>query len=152
MRESKRTIKEMVEDIFEVVERREELTPSLLQKELNTNYESVKSYVSLIKLIQSKPRLIFEEDKIRRGVDWIDPFIREQIGYSPNPRVALYVELLDRGATSEQSAVQIDEFPKESIGLLRKGVMMEHLSTTKDLRVYLTELGKMIAEGAKKVY
>ncbi len=152
MSESKRTIKEMVEGIFEVVERRERLTPSLLQKELSTNYESVKNYVNLIKLIQSKPRLILDEDKIRLGVDWVDPYIREQIGYSPNPRVAIYMELLGKGATSEQSAVQIDEFPKESIGLLREGVMMEHLTSTNDLRVYLTELGKTIAEGAKKVY
>ncbi|MDI6640536.1 MAG: hypothetical protein QMD78_06915 [Methanocellales archaeon] len=81
---------------------------------------------------EPKPKNLLAED-------WMDPFIREQVGHTPNPTDKLYVKLLDMNSTSEKTATPINEFEKAELDMLRDAVQREHIIVTKDLRAYLSE-------------
>lgn len=107
------------------------------------------------KMIQSKPQLVIEGAKTKKiflAEDWMDPFIREQVGHTPNPADKLYVKLLDTNSTSEKTAAPINEFEKAELDVLRDAVQREHIVVTKDLRAYLYEVGLPVARGAKKLF
>ena len=149
---SKRSMLEMVDDIFEVLEANGEISRYRLQKQLATNPVSVKNYLEVIRLIQSRPRIVFGKKKLRLGEDWVDPLVREVIGDEPNPNDLLYMKLLDKDATSPGKALSLDELSSQEIQIIRKAKEMEHIIFTEDLGLYLSELGKTLAKGAKRVY
>ena len=151
----KRDMNEMVKDIFSTIESQQKISPYALQRKLGTNYESIQNYLELIEMIQNKPQLVIEGTKTKKiflAEDWMDPFIREQVGYTPNPTDKLYAKLLDMHSTSEKTATPINEFEKAELDVLRDAVQREHIIVTKDLRAYLSEVGLPVARGAKKLF
>lgn len=149
---NKRSMLEMIDDIFEVLEVNGGISRYGLQKQLGTNPVSVKNYLEVIRLIQSRPRVVFGKKKLRLGEDWVDPLVREVIGDEPNPNDLLYMKLLDIGATSPGKTLSLDELSSQEIQIIRKAKEMEHVIVTEDLRLYLSELGKTLAKGAKRAY
>lgn len=91
-----------------------------------------------------KPKTISPDD--------LDPFIRNQVGYFPNPREKLLLKLLDQEATTEENAISISNLAKEEVELAKTLKQHQHIEETEDMRVYLTDLGETAAEGAKKMY
>ena len=59
----------------------------------------------------------------------------------------LFINLLNSGAVSEDSAVEITKTPP-----VEKLLNAEHIAETTDGSFYLTETGKIIAGGVMKVY
>jgi len=90
--------------------------------------------------------------KLRLGEDWVDPLVREVIGDEPSPSDLLYMKLLDKDATSPGKALSLDELSSQEIQIIRKAKEMEHVIVTEDLKVYLSELGKTLAKGARRAY
>lgn len=151
----KRNMNEMVKDMFSTIESQPKISPYALQRKLGTNYESIQNYLELIEMIQSKPQLVIEgakNKKIFLVEDWMDPFIREQVGHTPNPADMLYIKLLDMNSTSEETAAPINEFEKAELDALRDAAQREHMIVTKDLRAYLSEVGLPVARGVKKLF
>ena len=154
--ELKRTKHEMVDAIFDVLQVNNEISLSKLQAELGTNYDSLKSYIQLIKKIQVKPRVIFEEEKNRRKVklmkDWVDPYIRELVGYSIPPELQVLLKFLGKAAIDEKAALSQEELTRREAELLNELIQREQVKLTGDFRIYLTNLGVSVAKGAKKLY
>ena len=146
----------MVDAIFDVLQANNEISLSKLQAQLRTNYDSLKSYIQLIKKIQVKPRVIFEEKKNRRKVklmkDWVDPFIRELVGYSIPPELQVLLEFLEKGAVDENTALSQEELTRREAELINELIQREQVKLTGDFRIFLTNLGVSIAKGAKKLY
>jgi len=149
---TKRTMYEMATQIFEITDAHEGISKSALQRKLGTNPTSVDRWLETIRFIQSQPRLIIKEGKVRLGEDWMDPLIREVLGYEPSPRHLLYMRLLEKDAVSPETAVSLSELIPEEIQIVAEAKEMEHLIVTKDLKVYLSPLGVTLAKGAKKSY
>lgn len=152
----KRTIPEMVEAIFEILQANDEISLSKLQTELGTNYDSIKRYIQLIETIQTKPRIKLEDKKNGRKVrimnDWVDPFIRDLVGYSVPPDLQLLLKLLVKGALEEETALPKEELTRSEAELLNDLIQSEQINLTGDFRIHLTSLGTSVAKGAKKLY
>lgn len=152
----KRNMVEMVNAIFEILQANDEISLSKLQTELGTNYDSVKRYIQLIKTIQIKPRIKLDEKKNGRKVrimnDWVDPFIRDLVGYSIPPDLQLLLKLLVKEALDEKTALPKEELTKNEAELLNDLIQSEQVNITGDFRIHLTNLGTSVATGAKKLY
>jgi len=80
--------------------------------------------------------------------DWIDPFVRAQVGWKAGREERLLVKLLDAGRE-----VQISGLSRGEAKLLPKLERASHVRITGDgLKVGLTELGATVARGAKDMY
>ena len=84
--------------------------------------------------------------------DWIDPYIRTLIGNEQPSESMLRVKLLDLDAVSKKNALHISELNKNELKLISTLLDKEHIILTKDLKLFLTNLGSTLAKGAKKVY
>ena len=84
--------------------------------------------------------------------DWMDPYLREVVGETPPPGLALEMELLRLGATSKDRAVPIYEFSQSQQKEIPNLLKFEHLILEKGLKIYLTKLGIDVAKGAMKIY
>jgi hypothetical protein len=82
-----------------------------------------------------------------RALDPIDPFVRSQVGYRADPEERLLVHMPNRGGKTQISALSPGE-----ISLLPKLAREGHVEIDGNLRVKLTELGRAVARGAKKMY
>jgi len=80
--------------------------------------------------------------------DWIDPFVRAQVGWKAGREERLLVKLLDAGRE-----VQISGLSRGEAKLLPKLERASQVRITGDgLRVGLTTLGATIARGARNMY
>ncbi len=82
----------------------------------------------------------------------MDPYIRNLVGEAPPLGLSLEMELLRLNAFSLKNAVSMFEIEPNKIKELPELIEAEHLVVTKDFKIYLTDLGKMIAKGAIKIY
>lgn len=82
----------------------------------------------------------------------MDPFIRSLVGELPPLGLSLEMELLRLDAISPKNAVPLFEIEPNKIKEIPELIEAEHLEVTKDFKMYLTELGWMIAKGAIKIY
>ncbi|KXA97437.1 hypothetical protein AKJ37_02950 [candidate division MSBL1 archaeon SCGC-AAA259I09] len=79
----------------------------------------------------------------------IHPIVRKVLGYELNPEERLLVDLLNEGATSREGAVDPARLTDEE-GLVETLREREHLKKTEGGTVYLTGLGRAVANGARK--
>ena len=79
--------------------------------------------------------------------DWIDPFIRSQVGWKADREARLLVKLLGAGGD-----VPISKLSSGETKLLPKLKKQGYIEITAARKVRLTELGATIARGAKKMY
>lgn len=121
--------------------------------------DQTKSLKLMTEAIQSAYKNPVKIEVVKRGEtpvvieqDWIDPFIRSMIGFSPPKEITLELKLLDKNATSKGKAVSIQDLSRDDRKLLNNLIKMEHVFLTSEAKVYLTELGGIIARGAKKIY
>jgi len=84
--------------------------------------------------------------------DWMDPYVRTLVGYTPDVDDMLMIKLIDANATAPKKALPISELNQTEIKLLPKMKEHDRIKVTDDLKIYLTKLGMKIAEGAKKMY
>ena len=76
--------------------------------------------------------------------------IRKEIGKLPQ-RIEFYVFLLKKGILNERLAIKIEDVPKDYQKYIKKAGEMDHI-IVRNRKVFLTEIGEGIAEGAVDVY
>jgi len=143
---------QIIEEIFDNIQKNREMNFSALQRKLQTNYNSIKEYVKLIQMVQEKPKITVQNMKIKLIEDEIDPFIRQMVGYTPDVESLLFVKLLEKKAISPEKAFPISKLDKIEIELLNDLIQKEQIKITDQMAVYLTEMGRTVAEGAKRLY
>ena len=76
--------------------------------------------------------------------DWLEPFIRECVGFYPTDIEIFYMKLFN-----SKNLCRRDITFRENKIVLR-GISYEHMDIEKDV-IKLTEVGEAIAKGAKKL-
>jgi hypothetical protein len=80
--------------------------------------------------------------------DWIDPFVRSQVGWKADAEAKLLVKLLGAGGE-----IPISKLSSGETKLLPKLEKAGHVEVDKGtMNVKLTVLGSTIARGAEKMY
>jgi hypothetical protein len=139
------------ERIFSLLQE-EPYTPTELSRMLGTHHFTVAKVLS--RLMMESP--VIKSKKVGRyEVFWIkkEP-LEEYVSYvrdvTPlSPRIEVLVALYNMGALSSEKAVSISGFSKEQRKLIDELAGKQRVIVTTSGLVYLTELGKGIAKGAK---
>lgn len=92
-----------------------------------------------------------EESKVVSRED-IDPFVRNLVGYVPNHKERFLLKLLNQEASSKESAVELSDLAPGEIEIAKELKEQGHVKETEDMKLYLSELGETVAEGARKMY
>lgn len=79
----------------------------------------------------------------------LHPVVRKVIGYELSPEEKLLVALLDERATDREDAIDPARLTDDE-GLVETLERQEHLKRAESEKVYLTEVGRTVAEGARK--
>jgi predicted methyltransferase len=83
-------------------------------------------------------------------VEPLEEYVRYVRETTPlTPRIKVLVALYNRGAFNVEEAVSIMDFSEEERKLIDQLIAKWRVIVTTEGRIYLTELGKEIAEGAK---
>lgn len=133
------------------------LSPSEIARKTGIHYESVKRYVKVIEDIQKAPSietiktpkgelykakgLLFmpEDERLR--------YIRKKYMPEPREKDMMLVKLYKNKAFNAKNALMLKQNK-----IIEEGLRFKHFAKTKDGKIYLTELGKKIAEGALKMF
>lgn len=148
----------IIKSIYNYIEkhRQQALSPTKIARETGLNYNACKEYLDLIVMLQEKEGLgTFKtpngELYIIGGMSSLpkkeqDRVLIEGFGAEASGADRLYIGLLDRGITSQEKAVRLEE-----IGIVKKGLAYGHLKKLGG-RVYLTKTGQYIAGGARDLF
>lgn len=101
---------------------------------------STKGWPKIEIVERGKPPRVIEQD-------WVDPHIRSLVGTRPNPDDRLLVYLLDA-----RRDVCVSELAPGEVGMLPGLKKLGWIDIVGDLNVRLTEIGKSVARGAKKLF
>ncbi|MFH1224675.1 MAG: hypothetical protein V1676_02620 [Candidatus Diapherotrites archaeon] len=131
------------------------LSATLIARKTGLNYNSCKEYLGLIKYAQGLPDI--EEVRTVRGRAFMLPLsaypeaerhriFKEEFGVRFTDADRLYIGLLEKGAVCAAKAATL-----EKTALVRRGLKMEHLKEARG-KVYLSDLGILVAQGAKRIF
>jgi hypothetical protein len=101
---------------------------------------STKGWPKIEIVERGKPPKVIEQD-------WVDPYIRSLVGTRPNPEDRLLVYLLDA-----RRDVCISELAPGEVSMLPGLRELGRIDIIEGLNVRLTETGKTVARGAKKLF
>lgn len=128
-----------------------------LSKVTGLHYTTVKRYVNLLDAVKKMPEIevirgekttlvrlarklsLLPEEEQNKIIKFYMPKLEED--------TKLLIELMEKGIISEQTATRM-----RKTKLTAKLLKQEQLKETKDGRIYLTEFGQKIAQGAKSIY
>ncbi|MCK4327601.1 MAG: hypothetical protein KAW41_03925 [Candidatus Diapherotrites archaeon] len=149
---------EIVTEMMDYIEKHNDvaLSKHRISQETGLRPETVGRYLRVIEEAQRGPKIIEVKTGNRvlykahglltmPGMGF--QYAKQKYFPQPDESAELYAQLLKSGAFSPQNAVKIKQ-TKE----VKQGMQFTHLKKTKDGRVYLTRLGKKIAEGTIELY
>lgn len=158
MKKLKRSFIEIGNEIFHaLMESETPLTLTELQKKLSTHFNTIKKHLEYITFVQSMPKLTITGGKNRMEVSTEKSeisdreFLREMIGSEMPPRIELLILLLDVKAFTPHSGIPISEFSENELRILKRQKKTERVRIENN-KVYLTDLGKTIAQSSKEYY
>jgi len=133
------------------------MPPTNIASKTKLNYLACKEYLNLIESIQKLPKInsiktktgkLFKVEKMTEmPLEQQKKLLKEEFDVKPSRADEIYIELLERKAFNEKSAIKIER--SETI---EKGLKFKHLKQTKKGRIHLTKLGRIIAKGAKELF
>ncbi|MFH1696559.1 MAG: hypothetical protein ABH854_01470 [Candidatus Diapherotrites archaeon] len=152
---------EIVNSIATVLEKNSgrAISVTAIAKETKLNYNSAVDYIELIRFIKHKLPDI-EEIKTHKGrifmikrmseypLEEQKEILREEFGIKMDNSDKLYMSLIKEGAISPENAIRL---PLGN-GIIKEGLKLGHLKKGKQGRIYLTKIGRMIAEGAVELF
>ena len=154
MSSSCKGIKDVEVEILELL-KEEPYTPTELSRIVNAHHLTVSRLLS--RLMLKNPRIKCKRIG-RYEIYWVkEDRLEEYIEYvrgnvSLTPRVKVLVFLLNKGGLSREAAVPLSEFSDEERSIIDGLAGEGRVVATTGGCVYLTEIGRLIAEGVKLVH
>lgn len=154
--EVKITRKLSIKDFVRILEKRplRVIVPASILRQ-SKNIKLIVDTMSSVSKAGAVPEIVIvsrDKPPMVIGQDWVDPHIRSLVGTRPSFDERFLMELLDANATSRKNGMLLSELTPGELKLLYELKEREWVEISRELKVYLTELGATIASGAKKLY
>lgn len=149
---------EVIQKIEKTLESGRPMSLHRVSKVTGLHYTTVRRYVNLLDSVQKMPTIeVIRGDKTTlvrlrtRKLSLLSEEEQNKIIKSYLPKLEedtkILITLMDKRIVSQKSAVKL-----KRTRMIKKLIKQGQLKETGDGRIFLTELGRRIASGAKKIY